>query len=91
MKAETLNLDDLTEVEDFLEEYNSLKGIALANRLGITGKGRKALATALSNYAWNKSTASLCRVTGKIDRALMYEGICDRIYKDSILGSVADW
>ena len=91
MKAETLNLDDLTEVEDFLKKYNTLKGIALANRLGIAGKGRKALASALSNYAWNKSTASLCRDTGNIDGALMYEEICDRIYKDSISGSVAAW
>ena len=36
----------------------------------------------LRNYAWNKITAISCRLEGKIDAALQYEGICDRIYSE---------
>lgn len=32
-------------------------------------------------YADNKATAMECRLRGDIQSALMYEGICDRIYE----------
>jgi hypothetical protein len=64
------------------------------------GRGRKVLfpdggvgtfkATAsLANYASNKATAIRCRLNGDIETALMYEGICDRIY--SALPDFARW
>lgn len=34
----------------------------------------------LAHYAWNKTTAMRCRAEGKVDVALQYESICDRIY-----------
>ncbi|MHC4299607.1 MAG: hypothetical protein ACYS7Y_20195 [Planctomycetota bacterium] len=43
----------------------------------------------LKNYAWNKVTAMACRSRGEIDTAIMYEGICERIYED--LPEYARW
>ena len=43
----------------------------------------------LGHYAANKAAAMLCRSTGDINSALMYEGICERIY-DS-LPNFAQW
>jgi len=82
MKAEfeTINLDDVQEVEMFLTSYKTTRGIRLANLLGIPGKGRARIASSLSNYAWNKSTAIDCRKAGRIAEALQYEAICERIY-----------
>ena len=40
----------------------------------------------LHGYAWNKIAAMQCRGRGDIDTALMYEGICDRIYQ-----ALPDW
>ena len=74
------NLDDENEVNDFIETYGTAKGIRLANALGITGKGAKERANALSAYAWNKHTAMSLRLKGAINGALAYEGICDRIW-----------
>src|SRR5687768_3881619 len=34
----------------------------------------------LSHYASNKATAMECRLRGDVETALMYEGICERIY-----------
>ena len=34
----------------------------------------------LANYALNKATAIKCRIEGDIERALIYEEICDKIY-----------
>lgn len=43
----------------------------------------------LGNYAANKAAAMLCRTSGDIPGALVYEGICDRIY--SKLPNFARW
>ena len=43
----------------------------------------------LKCYATNKATAIGCRLAGKIETALTYEAICDRIY--SRLPSWARW
>lgn len=89
-KAE-LNLDDETEVETFIETHGTLKGRALANRLGFTGKGSVSAANSLSGYAWNKSTAMECRLKGKISIAKQYEEICDSIYKRDIQEKIECW
>ena len=84
------NLDDPTEVSDFIKTFGTLKGIALAHRLGISGKGAKVRANSLSNYAWNKHTAIDLRLQGKIETARTYEAICDRIYAE-MHPSVKTW
>ena len=79
-----LNLDTVDEAENFINKYNTSKGRSLANKLKLKGKGSSKLATALSNYAWNTYTAQRCRLQGRIETALQYENIADRIYKDDI-------
>ena len=80
-----LNLDDETELAAFLAEHKCRNSRRLANKLGLKGKGSARLATALSNYAWNKATAlNLRKGTDggqvQIGRAEMYETIADNIY-----------
>lgn len=53
------------------------------------GKGSKKAAGDLANYASNKATAMSCRVSGDIERAMMYESIADRIY--AVLPAFAQW
>lgn len=86
-----LNLDDETECVEFLEKYGTLKGRALANRLGLKGRGSATAATALSNYAWNKRTGQSLRSTGDINDAVKYEEICDKIYSEDISGKIECW
>lgn len=76
------NLDDEAECTAFIERFGTAKGRRLANALGIKGKGAARIASDLSGYAWNKSTAIECRKAGNIQSALVYEGICQRIYAD---------
>ena len=76
------NLDDENEVNEFLDLFGTMKGRALANRLGAKGKGAAKNANNLSAYAWNKNAAmKLCRA-GNIAEACRYEMICDNIYKE---------
>ena len=79
-----LNLDAFGEAERFINEFGTIRGRALANRLGLKGKGSALLATALSNYAWNTLTAQQCRKRGDIGIAESYEKIADRIYLEDI-------
>ena len=77
---EAFNLDDEMEVLEFIDQFGTTKGTALANAIGITGKGKAKRANDLSAYAWNKKTAMECRERGDIKAALIYENICDRVY-----------
>lgn len=86
-----LNLDDEVECINFLETYGTLKGRILANRLGFSGKGSSKVATALSNYAWNKKTAIFLRTMREISDAQRYEDICDKIYNEDIKGKINCW
>ena len=52
-------------------------------------KGYTSVTKDLGAYAYNKATAIRCRVRGAIERALMYEGICERIWND--LPAFARW
>jgi hypothetical protein len=42
--------------KQFIEAYGTLKGVALAHLLGLSGKGCGKLATDISCYAWNLHT-----------------------------------
>lgn len=86
-----LNLDDEAECAEFLENHGTMKGRALANRLGFKGKGAATAATALSNYAWNKRTATFLRKMGDIAETQRYEEICDSIYSEDIKGKIECW
>lgn len=46
----------------------------------FTGRGSRTQTGNLACYASNKAVAMGCRLRGDISTALMYEGICDRIY-----------
>ncbi len=48
--------------------------------LGASPKGYTRLACLLACYAMNKSVAQAERLSGRIQTALEYEGICERIY-----------
>lgn len=50
--------------------------------LGVSGKGSHNAVRALSNYCANKGAAVVCRKAGTIDRAQMYEAICERIFNE---------
>ncbi len=86
-----INLDDEQENHEFLLRYTTIKGRQLANQLGFTGPGAEKAANALSNYAWNKTTAIGLRKKGDITNALKYEEICDRIYREDIKNTIECW
>jgi hypothetical protein len=52
-------------------------------------KGYMRAAKDVANYAANKAAAMRCRLSGDVQTALMYEGICNRIYDK--LPSYARW
>jgi hypothetical protein len=74
------NLDDSNEVAEFIDLYGTMKGRALANKLGASGKNAVKNANNLSAYAWNKKTSMLLRTAGNIGEAVKYEMICENIY-----------
>ena len=78
------NLDDEEEVYRFIKEFGTARGRRLANLLGWTGPNSTISAYAVSNYAWSKSTAIACRKRGAVVEALVYEAICDKIYKEDL-------
>ena len=87
--ARDLNLDSETpkELWVFWQRANSVRPIALARQLFPNReKGYVRATKMLGCYASNKATAISCRLNGQIDSALMYEGICDRIYNE-----LPDW
>ena len=90
MKLPEINLDDEGEVSSFIATHSTAKGKQLANSLGMSGKGSAKLANKFSGYAWNKHVAINMRLSGKIDSAIAYESICDRIYA-SIPESLRPW
>lgn len=86
-----VNLDDETEAREWIAKYGTTDGRRLANLLGFTGKDSARAADALSNYAWNKTTAIDCRKRGTIQTAQNYERICDDIYARDIEPLIACW
>ncbi len=89
-----INLDDEIEAHEFLRTYSSTispTGRRLAKRLGLAGRGSCRAAKALWNYAMNRNVAFTTRREGRIETALQYEGICDRIYAQSIQPFVECW
>lgn len=85
------NLDDEEEANAFLKEHTTISGRRLARRLGFVGQGSVHAASALSAYAWNKRVAANLRKRGEISSALVYETICDRLYRDDIQPNIQCW
>jgi len=79
-RFETINLDDESECEAFINAHGTTKGRRLANKLGFSGKGSEKRADSLACYAWNKWTAIGLRKRGEIGKAMAYEAIANRIY-----------
>lgn len=86
-----INLDNEIECHEFIKKYGNSSKRSLANQLGFVGKGAAKAAQALNNYAWNKKTATMLRKMGEIDRAIVYEKICDDIYKEDIEPNIECW
>ncbi len=76
------NFDAMTRAElskfDVEVRYNPIR--TARGLFPLRQPGYVRAARDLANYASNKAAAMLCREIGTIDSALMYEGICDRIY-----------
>lgn len=59
--------------------YSGVNGRrALAYKWGVDRKD----VTRLISYCWNAETARTCRLRGDIPAAMVYEDICERIYKN---------
>lgn len=85
------NLDSM-ESSELMEFWNVHRFARYADRMsifGCAGDGTKIAAKAAANYASNKATAIQCRARGDIQAALIYEGICDKIY--ATLPDFARW
>ena len=76
---EILDALDIAELTSFAVLAGTRKGAK--QLIPDKRKGYTKIALNLSCYAWNKVTAMRCRLEGRIDAALQYEGIADRIYK----------
>lgn len=83
--AMELNLDSETPemLWEFWKRTNSVRPISFAKQLFPNReKGYVRATKDLGCYASNKATAMSCRLEGKIDSAIVYENICDRIYNE---------
>lgn len=93
LTIEDMNLDGYIDPSDLWEIWkrtNTVRPIAFACQLFPDApKGFVRVTKDLGNYAANKATAMQCRLRGDINAALMYEGICERIYND--LPEYARW
>lgn len=76
------NFDAMTQEElmNFWACYSRCGRKKAAELIGGARKGYTKLTRDLANYASNKATAMWCRERGDIERAQMYEKVCDRIY-----------
>jgi hypothetical protein len=90
--ASELNLDDDPGGRDYLmafwARYN-WPGRVKLRELFPDAKPRDGsfqAAVDLACYASNKATAIACRLRGDVNAALIYEGICDRLYAE-----LPDW
>lgn len=78
MNFDGMNRDELWA---FWKRTNSVRPIATARELfPDRPKNFVRVTKDLGNYACNKAVAMDLRIDGQIQSALMYEGICDRIY-----------
>ena len=75
---DNLNLDCYTK-EQLEKIYNLLNNNIKKNNKVLNAKGYKNIKL-LKNYAMNKLISMELRTIGKIERALMYEEICESIY-----------
>ena len=87
MKATDLNLDSMEydQLVDFAARFigHGVRPIRAARELfPEQPKGYVESTRMLRCYAWNKATAVSLRIEGKIESAISYENICDRIYDE---------
>lgn len=83
--AMDLNLDSESadDLWEFWKRTNSIRPIAFARQLFPRHeKGYVRATKKLGHYAVNKATAVQCRLNGHINSAIMYEHICDYIYRE---------
>lgn len=76
------NLDGMSEADlsTFHHKYSRPRRTDAAALIGDTRPGYTNIARHLANYASNKGAAMMCRRSGDITGASIYETICDNIY-----------
>ena len=86
-----VNLDgmDKSDLHHFIAATRGMNKTRAAGRMFKGLPRASKVVHDLNNYAWTKLIAMNCREIGKIDKALSYEGICERIYND--LPEYARW
>lgn len=77
------------EVKRWLEFIGTGEQPLCANQWFPNDKHRFRYVRDMRAYLWNKLTAMQCRLDGKIQTAIKYEEICDRIYAQ--LPEAAKW
>ena len=87
MLATDLNLDAMEhdQLVDFAAKFigHGVRPIRAARELfPDRPTGYVESARMLRCYAWNKATAVSLRLEGRINSAISYENICDRIYAE---------
>ena len=80
------NFDGMTcdDISDWLSRIGwagRISRIESEDLVGDKRKGYTTIAGNIRNYAVNRYTAMKCRERGDITTALLYERICDDIYK----------
>jgi hypothetical protein len=89
MTGQAPNLD-CVPTEELMAFWNTHQsGRAYRELFPQGGKGTKRAAADLANYASNAHAARYCRERGDIGTAVMYENICDTIYRG--LPAFARW
>ncbi len=83
------NLDCMNDSELMPFWMNHQRGRKARDLFPQGGKGTRRAAADLANYASNLATARACRRRGDIGAAVMYENICDTIYRG--LPAFARW
>ena len=86
-----VNLDDDAERWAFMQAQSGKPMRLMPERIGFAGRGSLKAARALWSYALNKHTAVEIRREGRINDAIKYEDICDRIYKQDIQPFIECW
>lgn len=77
-----MNLDDgMTANELWTFWHRHQRGAKSRELFPEGGRGTRKAAASLAAYACNKATAMRCREYGDVQAALVYELICDGIYK----------
>ena len=80
--TELPNIDAIQDPKELWELYRRFTNMKRKDTEALIGRfpGYTRAIRDVGHYCANKATAVSCRTKGKIQTALTYEAICDRIY-----------